>query len=114
MKTLLIILGFSVVTSLSIPNPVLQTKQPQTAPATKVRTGTISIDERHFIDEGDLKVWSVTNTNVLKGHAGHRVRLQVVDATKDALTVKVVQVLMPQPPLNNDDILRVPELFPRR
>ena len=65
MKTLVIVLGLSVITSLSIPNPVLQTKQPQTAPAAKVRTGTISIDERHFIDEGDLKVWSVTNTNVL-------------------------------------------------
>ena len=56
----------------------------------------------------------MTNANVLKGHAGHRVRLQVVDASKDALTVKVVQVLMPQPPINNDDILRIPELFPRR
>lgn len=112
MKILLIVLGLSVLTS--IPSPILQTKQPAPASRPKVLTGTVSIDERYFIDENDLKVWSVANRNILKGRGGHRVRVQVTNAADDALTVQMIQNLMPLPPVNNDDILRIPELFPRR
>lgn len=91
--------------------------KPPTASASKpvTITGMISLDEKSFIAESDLKIWTVANPNVLKDHAGHRVTITAnVNAAKDKVTVRSIRVLMPLPPTNNDDILRAPELFPRR
>jgi hypothetical protein len=67
-----------------------QTRAP-TARASKPATitGTISLDEKSFIAESDLKIWTVANPNSLKGHAGHRVSITAtVDAAKDKVTVR--------------------------
>ncbi|PYU23559.1 MAG: hypothetical protein DMG70_33185 [Acidobacteria bacterium] len=109
-------LGLSAVVSLNTLRANPQTKPP-TAPASKSATitGTISLDEKSFIAESDQKIWTVTNPNALKRHAGHRVSIRAnVDTAKDKVTVRSVRVLMPLPPTNNDDILRAPQLFPRR
>ena len=48
-------------------------------------TGT-SFDEKLFVSDDDMKIWSVTNPKTLKGHAGHHVRITTqVDTTKRLL-----------------------------
>jgi hypothetical protein len=77
MKNLfIIVLGLSAVVCLNTLRANPQTKPP-TAPASKPATitGMISLDEKSFIAESDLKIWTVANPNVLKGHAGHRVSI---------------------------------------
>jgi hypothetical protein len=93
-----------------------QTKPPTASDSNPVTiTGMISLDEKSFIAERDLKIWTVANPDILKGHAGHRVSITAnVDVAKDKVTVRSIRVLTPLPPTNNDDILRAPELFPGR
>jgi len=76
----------------------------------------MSFDEKLFVRDEDLKIWTVTNPKALKGHAGHHVRITAqVDTTKNAIIVKSIRLLPAthEMPSNNDyrlDIL--PEPFP--
>lgn len=76
----------------------------------------MSFDEKLFVSDEDMKIWSVTNPKALKGHAGHHVRITAqVDTTKNAIVVKSITLLpaIHAMPSNNDyrlDIL--PEPFP--
>jgi hypothetical protein len=116
MKNLfIIVLGLLAIACLNAPRANPQTRPPTAASKPVTITGMISLDEKSFIAESDQKIWTVANPNVLKGHAGHRVSMTAnVDAAKDKVTVRSIRVLMPLPPANNDDILRAPQLFPRR
>jgi hypothetical protein len=117
MKNLfIIVLGLSASVCLNTLRANPQTKPPTASvPKPVTITGTISLDEKSFIAESDLKIWTVANPNVLKGHAGHRVSITAnVDVAKDKVTTRSIRVLMPLPPTNNDDILRAPDLFRRR
>jgi hypothetical protein len=56
-------------------------------------TGT-SFDEKLFVNDEDMKIWSVTNPKALKGHAGHHIRITAqVDTTKNAIVVKSIRLL---------------------
>jgi hypothetical protein len=76
----------------------------------------MSFDEKLFVSDEDMKIWTVTNPKALKGHAGHHVRITAqVDTTKNAIVVKSITLLpaIHEMPSNNDyrlDIL--PEPFP--
>ena len=78
-------------------------------------TGT-SFDEKLFVSDDDLKIWSVTNPKALKGQAGHHVRVTAqVDTTKNAIVVKSIRPLLAthKMPSNNDFRLdMLPEPFP--
>jgi hypothetical protein len=57
-----------------------------------------------------MKIWTVTNPKVLKGHAGHHVRITAQsDATKNVLVVKSIKVLpvMHEKPSNYDYRLNI-------
>ena len=75
-------------------------------------TGT-TFDEKQFVSETDMKVWTVTNPTALKGHAGHHVRITTqADTSKNILVVKSIKLVpavhkMP----SNDDCARC---FPQR
>jgi hypothetical protein len=115
MSELFVLLGL--LTFLGMPQSKTQ-ETPRTA-ATNAKpiniTGT-SFDEKLFVSDKDMKIWSVTNPKVLKGHAGHHVRITAqVDTTKNAIVVKSITLLpaIHAMPSNNDyrlDIL--PEPFP--
>ena len=67
-------------------------------------TGT-SFDEKLFVSDEDMKIWNVTNPMVLKGHAGHHVRITAqVDNAKNAIVVKSIRPLLAthKMPSNND------------
>jgi hypothetical protein len=77
----------------------------------------MSFDEKLFVSDEDMKIWTVTNPKALKGHAGHHARITAqVDTTRNAIVVKSIRLLPPaihEMPSNNDyrlDIL--PEPFP--
>jgi hypothetical protein len=104
MKNLFVImLGLSAVVCLSTLRANPQIKPTAAAYKPSTITGMISLDEKSFIAESDLKIWTVANPDVLKGHAGHRVSITAkVDAAKDRVTVRSIRVLMPLPPANQD------------
>jgi hypothetical protein len=97
--------------------PQSKTQTPRPAENAKLIniTGT-SFDEKLFVTDEDMKIWSVTNPKVLKGHAGHHVRITAqVDIAKNAIVVKSIRPLLAthEMPSNDDyrlDIL--PEPFP--
>jgi len=76
----------------------------------------ISFDEKLFVSDEDMKIWSVTNPKALKGHAGHHVRMTAqVDTTKNAIFVKSIKVLpaIHKMPSNDDYRLNIlPQPFP--
>jgi hypothetical protein len=78
-------------------------------------TGT-SFDEKLFVSDGDMKIWTVTNPAVLKGHAGHHVRITAqLDTAKNVLVVKSISVMAAEHrmPTNDDFELNIlPEPFP--
>jgi hypothetical protein len=78
-------------------------------------TGT-SFDEKLFVSDEDMKIWTVTNPKALKGHAGHHVRITAqVDTAKNAIVVKSIRPLQAthEMPSNDDYRLNIlPEPFP--
>ncbi len=99
--------------------PQSKTQQTPRTAATNAKpiniTGT-SFDEKLFVSDEDMKIWSVTNPKVLKGHAGHHVRITArVDTTKNAIIVKSIRPLLAthEMPSSNDYQLNIlPEPFP--
>jgi hypothetical protein len=115
MSELFVVLGL--LTFLGMPQSKTQ-ETPRTA-ATNAKpiniTGT-SFDEKLFVSDEDMKIWSVTNPKTLKGHAGHHVRIAAqVDMTKNAIVVKSIRLLPAthEMPSNNDYRLNIlPQPFP--
>lgn len=118
MSDLFIILGLLTFSWMSV---IAQSKTQERPHATTTNakpiniTGT-SFDEKLFVGDADMKIWSVTNPKTLKGHAGHHVRITAqVDATKNAIVVKSIRLLPAthQMPSNGDYRLNIlPEPFP--
>lgn len=117
MSQLFVVLGLL---TFSWMNVIAQSKTQETPRAATnakpINITGMSFDEKLFVSDEDLKIWSVTNPKALKGHAGHHVRITAqVDTTKNAIVVKSIRVLPAthEMPSNNDyrlDIL--PEPFP--
>jgi len=78
-------------------------------------TGT-SFDEKLFVSDENMKIWSVTNPKALKGQAGHHVRITAqVDTTKNALVVKSIRLLPATHDMPSNDDFRLdilPQPFP--
>lgn len=118
MSELFVVLGLL---TFSWMNAIPQAKTPETprTAATNAKpiniTGT-SFDEKLFVSDQDMKIWSVTNPKALKGHAGHHIRITAqVDATKNAIAVKSIRLLPAthEMPSNNDYRLNIlPQPFP--
>jgi hypothetical protein len=118
MSELFVVLGLL---TFSWMNVIAQSKTqetPRTAAtnAKPINITGMSFDEKLFVSDEDMKIWTVTNPKALKGHAGHHVRITAqVDTTKNAIVVKSITLLpaIHEMPSNNDyrlDIL--PEPFP--
>ena len=112
MSLLLVLLG---VLTFSWNNFLPQSKIQEPQRQNLTITGT-SFDEKLFVSDEDMKIWSVTNPKALKGHAGHHVRITAqVDTTKNAIVVKSIRLLPAthEMPSNNDYRLNIlPEPFP--
>ena len=110
MSELFVVLGLL---TFSWMNAIPQSKTPET-PRTAVTntkpinlTGT-SFDEKLFVSDEDMKIWSVTNPKALKGHAGHHVRITAqVDTTKNVLVVKSIKVVAAAHKMPSNDDLRL-------
>jgi hypothetical protein len=118
MSELFVVLGLL---TFSWMNVIVQSKTQETPRTTATNAKPINIigmsfDEKLFVSDEDMKIWTVTNPKALKGHAGHHVRITAqVDTTKNAIVVKSITLLpaIHEMPSNNDyrlDIL--PEPFP--
>jgi len=58
-------------------DPVNQTRTNPSTIRTVTTVGTVSGDEKFFVDGEDNKNWKVTNPDVRKGHGGNSSRLGV-------------------------------------
>jgi hypothetical protein len=101
-------------------NAIPQSKTQET-PGTATNAKSISItgtsfDEKLFVSDEDMKIWSVTNPKALKGHAGDHVRMTAqVNTTKNAIVVKSIKLLPAthRTPSNDDYRLNIlPQPFP--
>lgn len=76
----------------------------------------MTLDEKLFVTEQDMKIWTVTNPMALTGHAGQHVRITAqVDTAKNKLVVKSIKVVaaMHKMPSNDDFRMNAPrEPFP--
>jgi hypothetical protein len=93
-KTLLTI-GVALLFSMScIPQSKAQIK------ARGMKTATISgatFDEKNFVNDADLKLWTVTNPRLLKGLAAQYVTLTgPVDDRDRTITVESVRLILPK------------------
>ena len=70
MSAFLVLLGL-LTFSWSSFSPQSKTQQPKRQNLTI--TGT-SFDEKQFVSDADMKIWTVTNSTALKGHAGDHVK----------------------------------------
>jgi hypothetical protein len=118
MSELFVVLGLL---TFSWMNVIAQSKTqetPRTAAtnAKPINITGMSFDEKLFVSDEDMKIWSVTNPKALKGHAGQHVRITAqVDTTKNAIVVKSIRLLPAthEMPSNNDYRLNIlPEPFP--
>jgi hypothetical protein len=77
--------------------------KPQTAVTVSI-SGT-SFDEKHFVSDPDLKIWTVTNPSVLEGyaceHIGMTGQLNPANATMIVKSIKVLAAPHKMP--SNDD-----------
>jgi hypothetical protein len=93
-----------------------ETPRTATTNAKPINITGMSFDEKLFVSDEDMKIWTVTNPKALKGHAGHHVRITAqVDTTKNAVVVKSIRLLpaIHEMPSNNDYRLdMLPEPFP--
>lgn len=75
----------------------------------------ITFDEKLFVTEQDMKIWTVTNPMALKGHAGQRVTIAAqVDIAKNTLVVKSIKVVPAMHKMPSNDDFRDPRLDPPR
>src|SRR5713101_3829285 len=96
-KIFLVVFGLVALICLKgLPQASAQTKPKAATTAAKATTimGTVSADEKSFVNDKDKKSWMVANPEALKGHAGHHVSVTAqVDAAKGEITVKLVKML---------------------
>ena len=104
MSGLLVLLGLL---TFSWSNFLPQLKTQETQRQNLTITGT-SFDEKQFVSDADMKIWTVTNPTALKGHAGHHVRINAqADSTKNILVVRSVKVVPAVRKIpSNDDCAR--------
>jgi len=104
MKALLVLLGFF---SFFSPTLLAQSKPQDTTRQNVSITGT-SFDEKLFVSDTDMKIWTVTNPAVLKGHAGHHVRISAqLDPAKNLLVVKSIRVMEAEHKMPSNDDFRL-------
>ena len=96
-------------------NLLAQSKTQET-PRQNVSLTGMTFDEKLFVSDTDMKIWSVTNPTVLKGHAGRHVRITAeLDTANNVLVVKSIKVMAAEHrmPTNDDFELNIlPEPFP--
>ena len=97
-KIFIMLLGLMAAACLTTPRWAnAQTKPKAATTAAKATTimGTVSADEKSFVNDKDKKSWTVANPEAVKGHAGHHVSITAqVDAAKGEVTVKSVKMLV--------------------
>jgi hypothetical protein len=94
--------------ALSWINVIPQSRQSKPEITTATISGT-SYDEKHFVNDADLKFWTVTNSRMLQGLAFEHCRLTgQLDATNHTIVVSAIRIIPPTRvrPTNDDDPLR--------
>ena len=103
-------------TSLVPQSKTQETPRPAVTNAKVLSITGMTFDEKLFVTEQDMKIWTVTNPTVLKGHASHHVRITAqLDTAKNVLVVKSIKVMAVEHrmPTNDDFELNIlPEPFP--
>lgn len=111
MSVVLVLLGLL---TFSWSNFLPQSKTQETQRQNLTITGT-SFDEKQFVSDTDMKIWTVTNPTALKGRAGHHVRITAqADTVKNMLVVKSIKVVpaaIHKMPSNDDCARCFPEGF---
>jgi hypothetical protein len=83
--------------------------KPPSRPKTTVSISGTSFDEKHFVSDPDLKIWTVTNQSVLEGYACEHVRITAqLDPANDTMMVKSIKVVAATPKTpSNDDYMKL-------
>jgi hypothetical protein len=104
MSILLVLLGLL---TFSWSNLLPQSRTQET-PRQNVSLAGMTFDEKLFVSDTDMKIWTVANPTVLKGHAGHHVRITAqIDTTTNALVVKSIKVMAAAHKMPSNDDFRL-------
>ena len=107
MNTLLVLLGLLTFSW----NNLLPQSKAQEPPRQNVTITGTTFDEKLFVNDTDMKIWTVTNPAVLKGHGGHHVRITAqVDTADNTLVVKSIKVVPAMHKMPSNDDFRDPRL----
>jgi len=88
---------------------VIPQSRPSKPEITNAAISGTSYDEKHFVNDADLKFWTVTNSRMLRGLAFEHCRLAgQLDATNHTIIVNSIRIIPPTRvrPTNDDDPLR--------
>jgi hypothetical protein len=113
MSGLFVVLALLTFSSMSV---VPQSKTQETPRAAVTNAKLLNItgmtfDEKLFVTEQDMKIWTVTNPMALKGHAGQHVTITAqVDIAKNTLVVKSIKVVPAMHKMPSNDDFRDPRL----
>lgn len=92
-----------------------ETPRPAVANAKLLSITGMTFDEKLFVTEQDMKIWTVANPITLKGHAAQHVRITAqVDTAKNTLVVKSIKVVPAMHKMPSNDDFRDPNLDPPR
>jgi hypothetical protein len=95
-RILIMVLGLTALMSLNAWTQQKKSETKATTATAKAMTvvGTVSADEKSFVNDKDKKTWTVDNPEALKGHGGHHVSLRAsVDSAKNEIHVLSVKML---------------------
>ena len=83
--------------------------KPPSRPTTTVTVSGTSFDEKHFVSDPDLKIWTVTNQSVLEGYACEHVRITgQLDPANDTIVVKSIKIVAAaRKTPSNDDYMKL-------
>jgi hypothetical protein len=111
MKKTFLAAGFVTLFSMNaFPQAKNQSKsKPPSQPTTTVTISGTSFDDKHFVSDPDLKIWTVTNQSVLEGYACEHVRITAqLDPANDTIIVKSIKVVAATPKKpSNDDYMKL-------
>jgi hypothetical protein len=112
-----IAMGLVTLSWMNVPQTKNQSKSKPQPTATVSISGT-SFDEKHFVSDVVLKLWTVTNPNVLEGYACEHVRITgQLNTANNTIVVKTIKVVAaPHEMPSNDDyqLTEPPSPFPIR
>jgi hypothetical protein len=97
-------MGLVTLSLMNVPQSKNQSKSKPHPTAIVSSFGT-SFDEKHFVADADLKIWTVTNPSVLEGYACEHVRITgQLNPANDTIIVKSIKVVAAthKMPSNND------------